>query len=132
MQKILVVDDTTDSRVVLGRLLRLGGYQTFLADSGPSALTAIKAARPDLVVLDLMMPDMNGIEVLENLRKDPSYIDLPVILYTAIGQGELIEKAQQIGVQDVIVKGATHGASLLDRVAKLLNHRGRVEGTASC
>jgi CheY-like chemotaxis protein len=128
MRKILIVDDTTDSRVVLGRLLRLGGYQTCLADSGPSALSAIETIHPDLVVLDLMMPEMNGLEVLENLRKDPRFENLPVILYTALGQGELIDKAIDIGVQDVFIKGTSFGPSLLDRISEVLSHQHKSMG----
>lgn len=120
MHKVLVVDDTKDARVVLARLLRLGGYQPLLADDGPTALQSIEAEHPDLVLLDLMMPDMNGVEVLENLRQDPRYKSLPVILFTAVSDGELIQTAAKLGIQDLILKGAVNGFSLLERIGRLL------------
>jgi CheY-like chemotaxis protein len=120
MHKVLVVDDTKDARVVLARLLRLGGYQPVLADDGPAALQSIESERPDLVLLDLMMPDMNGVEVLENLRQDPRYKSLPVILFTAVSDGELIQTASKLGIQDLILKGAVNGFSLLERIGRLL------------
>jgi CheY-like chemotaxis protein len=120
MHKVLVVDDTKDTRVVLARLLRLGGYQSLMAEDGPRALQSIATERPDLVLLDLMMPDMNGIEVLENLRQDPRFKTLPVVLFTAVAEGELIQAASRLGIQDLILKGAVNGGHLLERIARLL------------
>jgi two-component system, sensor histidine kinase and response regulator len=120
MHKVLVVDDTKDARVVLARLLRLGGYQPVLADDGPSALQSVETEHPDLVLLDLMMPDMNGVQVLENLRHDPRYKSLPVILFTAVADGELIQTASRLGIQDLILKGAVNGFNLLERIGRLL------------
>jgi two-component system, sensor histidine kinase and response regulator len=120
MHKVLVVDDTKDARVVLARLLRLGGYQAVLADDGPSALQSVETEHPDLVLLDLMMPDMNGVQVLENLRHDPRYKSLPVILFTAVADGELIQTASRLGIQDLILKGAVNGFNLLERIGRLL------------
>lgn len=120
MHKVLVVDDTRDTRVVLARLLRLGGYQSTTAEDGPHALRSIEADRPDLVLLDLMMPDMNGIEVLEYLRQDPRFRTLPVVLFTAVSDGELIQTAARLGISDLILKGAVNGGHLLERIARLL------------
>src|SRR4051794_13252397 len=99
---ILVVDDVADSRDVLARLLRLSGYKSIVAEDGEAALNAVESEAPDLVLLDLMMPGMDGVEVLRHLREDPRFHDLPVILFTALSDGKLLTDAAKLGVQDYI------------------------------
>jgi CheY-like chemotaxis protein len=120
MRKILVVDDTVDARDVLARLLRLGGFSTVTAEDGYEALKALEMDNPDLVLLDLMMPRMNGVELLETMRQDPRWKNVPVMLLTAVSDGPLITDAARLGVQDFILKGAVSGLSLLERVARTL------------
>ena len=122
MHKILVVDDTEDARDVLARLLRLGGFSTITAEDGIEAMKALEMDHPDLVLLDLMMPRMNGVQLLETMRQDPRWQKLPVVLLTAVSDGPLIADAARLGVQDFILKGAVSGLSLLERVAKSLRH----------
>jgi CheY-like chemotaxis protein len=122
MHKILVVDDTEDARDVLARLLRLGGFSTITAEDGIEAMKALEMDHPDLVLLDLMMPRMNGVQLLETMRQDPRWQNLPVVLLTAVSDGPLIADAARLGVQDFILKGAVSGLSLLERVAKSLRH----------
>jgi CheY-like chemotaxis protein len=118
MPKILVVDDAEDARFLLTRLLRVGGFTTDVAEDGAVALERIALAPPDLVLLDVMMPRMNGIEMLAVLRKDPRWHDLPVVLYTAMSDGRLIADAERLGIQDMIVKGSVDGETLLERIAR--------------
>jgi CheY-like chemotaxis protein len=73
MHKVLIVDDTADARDILARLLRRHGLSALTAADGPSALSVIADQRPDLVILDFMMPEMDGIEVLRKLRSDPRF-----------------------------------------------------------
>src|SRR2546423_12268913 len=84
MHKILVVDDTEDARDVLARLLRLGGFCAVTAEDGIEALKRLELDHPDLVLLDLMMPRMNGVELLEMMRQDPRWKKGPVMLLTAV------------------------------------------------
>jgi CheY-like chemotaxis protein len=120
MRTVLVVDDVPDARDVLARLLKLGGFQTVTAEDGYEALAAVKAQAPDLVLLDLAMPRMDGVEVLKALRDDPSWKHLPVVLFTAVSEGRLVEEAGRLGVQDFILKGGVGGAELLDRITRHL------------
>jgi CheY-like chemotaxis protein len=117
---VLVVDDVSDARDVLARLLRFGGYKSVTAEDGVAALAAVESDAPDLVLLDLMMPQMNGVEVLRRLREGDRYKDLPVILFTAVGEGGLIDEAYRLGIRELIVKGGVAGRALLDRVAQHL------------
>ncbi|MGB6847090.1 MAG: response regulator, partial [Thermoanaerobaculia bacterium] len=80
--RLLVVDDDEPSRDMLARRLRKRGHEVEVAESGRTALHRIEAARFDLVLLDFMMPEMSGIEVLENLRQTRSANELPVIMVT--------------------------------------------------
>ena len=81
--RILVVDDDADLRDAIAFTLSEAGFAVGEAADGPAALATIGAARPDLVVLDVMMPGPSGIEVCRQLREDPSTASLPVILLTA-------------------------------------------------
>src|SRR5438270_83645 len=99
MWKVLVVDDADDVRFLLARLLRLGGYATATAADGLAGLAELDRARPDLVVLDLMMPRMNGVDMLTTLREDPRYQGMPVLLYTAVSSGKMIEECERLGIQ---------------------------------
>src|SRR5690606_21341899 len=70
--KILVVDDEPDALEVLGFKLREAGFTPIFADDGAGALTAVRAEKPDLIVLDLMLPEIDGLEVCKILRRDPT------------------------------------------------------------
>jgi len=119
---VLVVDDVADARDVLARLLRFGGYKSVTAEDGPGALAAVESDAPDLVLLDLMMPGMDGVEVLRRLREDPRWRDLPVVLFTGMMDGPLVEEASRLGVVDYILKGRVAGKDLLDRIGQHLPH----------
>jgi CheY-like chemotaxis protein len=121
MSKILVVDDAEDARFLLTRLLHLGGFATDMAEDGLDALAHIEASPPDLILLDMMMPRMNGLQMLGTLRQDPRWRDLPVVLYTAVSDNRWLDEAERLGVQDVIVKGSVDGDHLLERIARGLD-----------
>ena len=87
--KILVVDDIEANRFTLERRLKRDGYANVsLADCGKAALSSVESAEFDLVLLDLMMPDMSGLEVLKILKSDPRYRKIPVVMVTASDEVE--------------------------------------------
>ena len=102
--KILVVDDVPKNIQVLGSVLRGEGYEVIPATSGEQALKAAETHRPDLVLLDVMMPEMNGHEVIQRLREDPKQSDIPVIFVTALTDGEDEKKGLDLGAVDYITK----------------------------
>lgn len=120
--KILIVDDVATNRIVLK--VRLGAmfHETFLASDGAGALRLVRERRPDLLLLDLELPDMNGIAVLKALRADPISRDLPVIVHTATPHAEARIAALRAGADDVIPKPADDQL-LLARVRNLLRRR---------
>lgn len=104
MAVILVVDDEEPIQELLKFNLEKEGYEVITADDGPEALKTIEEKHPDLVVLDIMLPGMNGLEVCTQLRMNPRFSDLPVIMLTA--KGEEIDKVLglEIGADDYITK----------------------------
>ena len=82
-QHILVVDDDPDFVGLLSHILRRAGYQVAIALSGRAALERVRQVRPDLIVLDVMMPEMNGYEVARRLRAQQGTITIPIVMVTA-------------------------------------------------
>ena len=100
---ILVVDDIADNLLLLQLILETEGYQVELADSGHVALSRIQTSPPNLVLLDIMMPDMSGFEVVRLLRQNKSFSLLPIVLITADRSVDF-QQALAVGANDVISK----------------------------
>jgi len=96
---ILIVDDLADNLRVLSSMLSDYGYQLRCVKSGAMALMGAKAAPPDLILLDIRMPEMDGYEVCENLKSDPQTADIPVIFLSALN--EPVDKARALSVGGV-------------------------------
>jgi DNA-binding response OmpR family regulator len=101
MTTVLVVDDDLTVRDVVRRYLELGGHQVALADNGEDALAWIASHKPDLVVLDLMLPGIDGLEVCRRLRATSS---VPVVMLTALGEEENRIAGLQLGADDYVTK----------------------------
>ncbi|WP_206885129.1 response regulator [Alicyclobacillus mali (ex Roth et al. 2021)] len=93
--KVLVVDDQFGIRVLLHEVLQREGYEVFQASNGPSALSIVEREQPDLVLLDMKIPGMDGLEILRNVRK--LGVDAKVIMMTAYGELDLIHEAMEMG-----------------------------------
>ena len=130
--RILVVDDTPANVRLLEAVLGPRGYEMLTAGSGPEALEAVTRDRPDLVLLDILMPGMDGYEVCRRLRADPVNSVLPVIMITASGNEEKL-RALEAGADDFIAKPFDQ-AELLARVRSLLRvkaYHDLIEGQAA-
>ncbi len=104
MKKILIVEDERIVRNLVKKKLVAEGYEVELAVDGKDGLEKIEEADPDLVLLDILMPRMNGIEFLEEIRKIEKFKKLPVIIVSNSGQPVEIDKARKLGVEEWIVK----------------------------
>jgi len=119
MATILVVDDEPAIRTILRHQLAGAGYRVLLAADGRTALEQLDRELPDLVLLDVMMPGMDGREVLRRIRSDPRHHHLPVVMLTARGERSHVLRGLEDGANDYIVKPFAHQELLL-RVGNLL------------
>jgi len=101
---ILVVDDDEHTRGLLKDLCETSGYKVSLAEDGNVALDLIATARPDLMLLDLMMPRRDGFSVLRTVRENTALVDLPIILLTAMGDMDGKIKGMELGADDYVTK----------------------------
>ncbi len=102
--RVLIVEDEPDIRGLLAFHLEREGYQVFKSNNGADALRQVRARPPDLVLLDLMLPEMDGLEVCRRLRQDPATAPLPIVMLTA--KGEEVDRVLglELGADDYIVK----------------------------
>jgi class 3 adenylate cyclase len=101
---ILVVDDNEDNRDMLARRLRRQHYEVLTAAGGRAALTALAGTSVDLVLLDVMMPDLDGYAVLERLKADPALRDIPVLMISALDEMDSVVRCIQLGAEDYLGK----------------------------
>ncbi|MBJ6749070.1 response regulator [Geomonas anaerohicana] len=122
---LLVVDDTIDNLIILYKVLR-SEYQVIGANSGIEALRLVQTAAPDLILLDIMMPEMDGYEVCRQLKQDPRLQDIPVIFISALNEEVDETRGFEMGAVDFITKPAKP-AILARRVAVHLELQARKE-----
>src|SRR3989441_709335 len=101
---LLVVDDNSMNRIMLSRYITKLGYQATLVENGRQALEKLQAGPFDLVLLDVEMPEMDGYQVLEQLKADPRLRDLPVIMISAVEELESVVRCIELGAQDYLPK----------------------------
>jgi DNA-binding response OmpR family regulator len=118
---ILIVDDDTNLTKLYEAALSARGYRVVIANDGENALSMAEAEKPNLILLDIMMPNIHGLHVLDILKATPETKDSKIIMLTALGDDATKEKAIETGASDYIVKSETNMADVLDRVAKALS-----------
>jgi DNA-binding response OmpR family regulator len=103
-KKILVVEDGDDSRSILTIVLRSFGYESIEAANGGEAVKKALSEKPDLILLDLGLPDISGIDVAKAMKENPTTAHIPIIAYTAWTTSEWMESAARAGIADYLVK----------------------------
>lgn len=101
---VLVVDDVPINLILVKKMLSKFNFNVITADNGAQALASIKEKQPDLLLLDILMPEMDGFEVLRRLRENPEYDTLRIVILSALNSTEDIVKAYQLGANDFITK----------------------------
>jgi DNA-binding response OmpR family regulator len=102
--KLLLVDDDPAIRLIAGRALKRAGFTVTMATDGAQALETVLADRPEIILLDWMMPDIDGPEVCRRLKKDPACADIPVIFLTARSQQAEVASGLALGAAGYIIK----------------------------
>jgi len=125
-EKILVIDDDLDSLKLIGLLLQRQGYQVVAAPGGSQGLAQAESENPDLILLDIMMPDMDGYEVCKRLRKDPRLAHIPIIMFTAKTRVDDKVTGFEAGADDYLTK-PTHPAELASRIKAILTRTSTVQ-----
>ncbi len=119
---ILIVEDELSMQRALKNKLEQAGYKVGTAADGMQALDEIRRTKPDLVLLDLIMPKLDGISVLRELKKDPDLRNLPVVILTNLSTGDKVAEAMQLGTFDFLVKA---NYSLEDVLRKVNDRLGK-------
>ncbi len=125
-QRILIVDDDPRALELIGLILSGQGYEVRQAGNGMAALEQARAGLPDLIILDVMMPDMDGFEVTRRLRADPQTAHIPIVMFTAKTMVDDKVTGFEAGADDYLSK-PVHPAELVARVKAVLA-RGRQGG----
>jgi DNA-binding response OmpR family regulator len=118
-QKILIVDDEPNIVIPLQFLMEQNGYNTLVAQSGEEALESISKEKPDLILLDIMLPGIDGFEVCEIVRLNPEWRNTKIIFLTAKGRDVDIAKGMILGADEYITKPFSN-QQIIDAVTKLL------------
>ena len=126
-EKILIIDDDLDTLRLVGLMLQRQGYQISAATNGQQGLDKAFEEDPDLILLDVMMPDMDGYEVTRRLRQNPSTMETPVLMFTAKTQLDDKVTGFEVGANDYLTK-PTHPAELQARVKTLLSRVSEKKG----
>jgi CheY-like chemotaxis protein/MinD-like ATPase involved in chromosome partitioning or flagellar assembly len=128
-EKILIIDDDLDTLRLVGLMLQRQGYQISAATNGQQGLDKAFDEDPDLILLDIMMPDMDGYEVTRRLRRNPSTMETPILMFTAKTQLDDKVIGFEVGANDYLTK-PTHPSELQARVKTLLSRASEKKGAA--
>jgi DNA-binding response OmpR family regulator len=118
--KILIIEDDPYVQRMYQRMFGFQKYRTEMVSNGEEGLKAIKKEKPDLILLDIILPKMNGLEVLKKIKKDPKNKDIPVLMLTNVGETETVEEAAKLGAESYMIKADFSPAEVIKQVRKYL------------
>jgi len=119
-KKILLVDDDKELCELYKITLTAEGFIVEVADNGETALSEIMKQKPDLVILDIMMPKIHGIDTLDILKATPETKEIKVIILSALSDQKMIDRAKDFGAVDYIVKSQVDMATVIERIRQAL------------
>ena len=119
-KKILVVEDDKFLRELIAQKIMKEGYDVIEAVDGEKGAESIRKEKPDLVLLDLILPGIDGFEVLAKMKSDPSTSEIPVIILSNLGQKDDIEKGLEMGANDYMIKAHFTPAEIIEKVRSVI------------
>lgn len=117
---ILIVEDDTFLLNIYKTKFEFEGFKVSTAENGEMGLTESRKKKPDLILLDILMPKMDGFTFLQEQKKDKVIKDIPVILLTNLGQKDDVQKGLELGAKDYIIKAHFKPSEVVEKVRKLL------------
>lgn len=116
MKTILFIEDESALQKTFGEILKQEGYETISALDGETGLRLVKSQKPDLILLDLILPKMHGFEVLKKLKEDEETKDIPVIVLTNLEKIEDVDKALELGATTYLVKAKYSLEEIVEKI----------------
>ncbi len=103
-KKVLIVEDYPATSEMMANLMKMEGFEASIAADGPSGLKMATAGHPDLILLDIMLPEMDGFEVCDKLKKNPATAGIPIIIVSVRAADDNIKKGKSLGADDYVTK----------------------------
>jgi CheY-like chemotaxis protein len=116
MGNVLIVEDDALLVKVYSTRLKAGGHQVFSAKDGVEGLKLAQEKKPQVILLDIMMPKMSGLDVLAHLKKDPSTASIPVLVYSNLGKDKEIEEAKKLGAAEFLTKASCTPQEVVEKI----------------
>lgn len=117
---ILIVEDDKFLRELITQKLAKEGYDTLMAIDGEEGIKNIREGKPDLVLLDLILPGIDGFEVLSRMKEDENLAKIPVIILSNLGQREEVERGLKLGANDYMIKAHFTPREIIDKIKTIL------------
>ncbi|MBU0545637.1 response regulator [Patescibacteria group bacterium] len=117
---VLLVEDDTFLIDIYKKKFEMEGFKVSISDNGEKGLADIKKKKPDIVMLDILLPKLDGFVVLEKMKADAETKNIPVILLTNLGQKDEVEKGLKLGAEDYMIKAHFKPSEIVDKVRKVL------------
>lgn len=128
--KVLLVEDSKAVQQMYRNKLTIEQFQVLTADNGMEAIKVLSQEKPDIILLDLMMPIMDGYKVLQVIKTDPKLAKIPVLVFSAKGQPEEVEKALNLGAVGYIVKATTKPNEVIEKIKSVISQKPAEQGLA--
>ena len=119
-KKILIVEDDKFLRELISQKITKEGYQVVEAIDGEDGVKKAKEEKPDLILLDLILPGIDGFEVLSSIKEDPSLSQVPVIILSNLGQKDDVERGLKLGAADYLIKAHFTPGEIIEKIKKSL------------
>lgn len=120
MKKVLIIEDDPPYRKIYKRKFEVSGYQVETAENGADGLKKMQSFRPDIVFVDLMMPQMDGFQVLDHAKADPALADIPMVVLTSLSTSDDAQKVLDKGAAAIMIKSDSEPNAVVRKAAELL------------
>lgn len=120
MPRILFIEDEPDHIALYKTKLEMEGFEFVSALNSQETLAALAQARPDLILLDILLPGENGLDILDKLKKNPQAKDIPIIIFTNYDKEEFKERASNLGANDFVLKAEVTPQEMVEKIREIL------------